>query len=65
MVPCTQLNVVMPTDKSGRFAVMSMSMTTYIKAGAKHTENDIEIGLDEMKCNQRNLNGEISMLIGI
>ena len=55
--------VILPTDKSGRFAIMSMD--TYIKAGEVHTLGDEEIGLSELKANQRRVNGEVSMLLKI
>ena len=47
----------------GRFAVMSMS--TYIKAGEVHVEGDEEIRLKELKANQRQMNGHISILIKV
>ena len=50
--------VILPTDKSGRFAVMSMD--TYIKAGEVHTKKDEEIGLKELKANQKQVNGSVS-----
>ena len=37
--------VVLPTDKSGRFAIMSME--TYMLAGEVHTGRDEEFGTDE------------------
>ena len=55
--------VVMATDKSGRFAVMSMD--TYIKAGMVHVKDDDEVGVDEKKANQRVVNGAVSMLLKI
>ena len=51
--------VILPTDKSGRFAVMSMN--TYITAGMVHTKDDIEVGVDEMRANQRLINGAVIM----
>ena len=47
--------VVLPTDKSGRFAVMSME--TYVKAGMVHIKDDDEVGVDERKSNQKVVNG--------
>ena len=55
--------VVLPMDKSGKFAIMSMR--TYIKAGSIHTDMNDEIGLDALKTNQKRLNGHISMLTKI
>ena len=55
--------VVLPTDKSGRFALMEMS--TYILAREKHTEKDLEIDLDRVRKNQKQLNGHVSMLLKI
>jgi hypothetical protein len=57
------LIVVLPTNKSGRFCVMSMD--TYIKCGEVHTSMDEEIGLKELKANQTKLNGTLSMLIKV
>ena len=53
--------MVVPTDKSGRFAIMSWS--TYMKAGEVHLEGDEEIGLDDLRTTQRQLNGHVSMLL--
>ena len=53
--------VVLPTDKSGRFCVMSMQ--TYILAGETHIDGDEEIGLSQLKKNQRKINGHVSMLL--
>ena len=55
--------VLLPTDKSGRFAVMSMQ--TYIKSGEVHTMGDQEIGLNELKANQKRVNGNVSMMLKI
>ena len=52
---------IVPTDKSGRFAVMTMK--TYIKAGEVHTVGDEEIGLAELRANQKRVNGIVSMLL--
>ena len=51
--------VVLPTDKSGRFAIMTMD--TYIKAGEVHVRNDKKMDTDDLKKNQRHLNGHVSM----
>ena len=42
-----------------------MSMSTYIKAGQVHTEKDEEIDLNDLKNNQKRLNGHTSMLIKV
>ena len=55
--------VILPTDKSGRFGVMSME--TYIKAGMVHVGDDEEVGIEERKSNQRKLNGTVSMMLKI
>jgi hypothetical protein len=55
--------VVLPTDKSGRFALMSMN--TYIKAGMVHIKDDDEVGIEERRANQRVVNGAVSMLLKI
>ena len=55
--------VILPTDKSGRFGVMSMA--TFIKAGIVHVGDDEEVGIEERKSNQRVLNGTVSMLLKI
>jgi hypothetical protein len=43
-------SVVLPTDKLGRFAIMSFQ--TYLEAGAVHTDGDREVGEEELKQNQ-------------
>ena len=53
--------IVLPTDKSGRFAVMSLE--NYVKAGNKHTDKDEEVGPEIVKKTQTELNGNMSMLI--
>ena len=55
--------VILATDKSGRFAVMSMA--TYIKAGMVHVKDDQEVGPEEKKANQKTVNGAVSMLLKI
>ena len=55
--------VVIPTDKSGNLAVMARS--TYLEAGMAHTGRDIEVGWDNIKDSQRELNGHVSMMIKI
>jgi hypothetical protein len=54
---------VMPTDKSGRFAIMDMEC--YILSGEKHTRNDDVVSMDDVKENQADLNGSILMLLKI
>ena len=53
--------MIVQTDKSGRFAVMSMA--EYERAGKKHTDKDIEVDLNFLLENQKRINGHISMLI--
>ena len=53
--------VVLPTDKSGRFGVMSMK--NYLRAGEKHTRGDEEVDMKMVMSNQRELNGNMSMII--
>jgi hypothetical protein len=55
--------VVLPTDKSGRFALMSMP--TYIRAGMVHVKDDEEVGMEERRANQKVVNGAVSMLLKI
>ena len=55
--------VVLPTDKTGKFAVMSRDY--YEKSGLSHTQNDEEVGLDKIKVEQREINGHVAMLIKI
>ena len=55
--------VVVRTDKSGRFAIMSME--EYERAGRVHTDKDVEVDLAFLQENQRRVNGYISMLIKI
>ena len=55
--------VVLPTDKTGRFAVVTRS--TYENVGEVHTAGDEEVGLGELRSNQRVLNGHVSMLLKI
>ena len=54
---------MLPTDKSGRFALMSMN--TYIKAGMVHIKNDEEVGIEERRADQKVVNGAVSMLLKI
>ena len=55
--------VVVKTDKSGRFSIMSME--EYESAGRVHTDKDVEVDLAFLQENQRRINGYISMLIKI
>ena len=55
--------VILPTDKSGRFAVMSKN--TYITAGMVHVKDDIEVRVDEMRANQKLINGAVSMILKV
>ena len=55
--------IILPTEKSGQFAVMTMG--TYIKADMVHVDGDEKISLDDLKNNQLNINGHVSMLIKI
>ena len=55
--------VILPTDKSGRFALMSMP--TYIKAGMAHIKDDEEVGMSERRANQKVVNGAVSMLLNL
>ena len=52
---------ILPTDKSGRFAVMSVG--EYLRAGKKHTDKDDEVDWDIIKDTQNELNGNMSMII--
>ena len=47
--------VVCPTDKSGRFAVMTME--SYLKAGEKHVSGDQLVDIQFVRDMQRKLNG--------
>ena len=42
-----------------------MSMRTYIKAGEVHIGDDDEIGVGELRSNQRRLNAHVSMLLKV
>ena len=53
--------VICQTDKSGRFAVMSME--EYEMAGLKHTSKDQEVDIDSVKAIETQLNGHISMML--
>ena len=55
--------VVVKTDKSGRFSVMSTE--EYERAGRIHTEKDLEVDTNFLQENQRRINGYLSMLIKI
>ena len=53
--------MIIPTDKSGNLAVMSRR--SYYEAGMKHTVRDREVGWEDVKESQKELNGHVSMLI--
>ena len=53
--------VIVPTDKSGTLA--AMSRRAYMEAGMVHTRNDKEVGWEEVRDSQKELNGHTSMLI--
>ena len=55
--------VVLPTDKTANFAVMDR--LSYEEAGLSHIGEDKEIGWEELRTSQRELNGHMSMLIKI
>ena len=55
--------VVLPTDKTGQFAVMDRD--GYEQAGLEHVKEDTEVGWDELKVAQKELNGHVSMMIKI
>ena len=53
--------IILQTDKSGRFAVMSKE--NYLRAGNKHTSKDEEVTMNTIVRTQSELNGNISMVI--
>ena len=53
--------MVVQTDKSSKFAVMSLE--SYEKAGAKHTAQDEEVDLEYVIRNERHINGHMSMIL--
>ena len=55
--------VVMPTDKTGLFAIMTRE--TYTECGMKHTRGDTEVDWGDIKTSQNEINGHTSMLIKI
>lgn len=55
--------VVVRTDKSGRFSILSRK--EYERADRVHTDKDVEVTLDFIQENQRRINGYISMLVKI
>ena len=55
--------VILPTDKTGLFTVMSRD--TYLECGKSHTRGDVEVGWDDLKLAQSELNGHTSMMIKI
>ena len=57
------LIVILQTDKSGKFAVMSVE--DYLAAGKVHTDKDECVGEDFVRETQRILNGHCSLLMKI
>ena len=55
--------VICSTDKSSRFAVMSLE--EYEEAGRKHTDKDQEINMDVVRAIEHQLNGHMSMILKI
>ena len=55
--------VVLSTDKSGKLAVMDRD--SYEQAGLSHVGLDREVGWEELKVAQREINGHVSMLIKV
>ena len=55
--------VVVPTDKTGKFSVMSRA--SYEQAGLVHTKGDTVAGWDVVGEAQREVNGHVSMLLKI
>ena len=53
--------IVIPTDKSGNFAVMTRE--SYAKAGLEHAKKDLSVGWNEIKEAQKEINGHVSMPI--
>ena len=53
--------IVLPTDKSGRFGVMSVK--NYLRAGEKHTKKDEEVDMATIINTRNELNGNMSMII--
>ena len=55
--------VVLPTDKTSKFAIMDRG--TYEKAGLSHAVGDNEVGWGDLTNAQKEVNGHISMLIKV
>ena len=55
--------IIVPTDKSGRFSIMDLE--TYTQAGLKHANKDEVITIDQIRENQHELNGHVSMILKI
>ena len=55
--------VVLPTDKTGKFAVMKRE--DYEEAGLVHAQGDREVNWEEIKTAQREINGHVAMLIKV
>ena len=55
--------VVLKTDKTGLFAVMTRD--TYTECGLHHTRGDTKVGWEDIKKSQNEVNGHCSMMIKI
>ena len=55
--------VVLQTDKTGKFSVMKRE--DYGKAWLVHSQGDNEVNWDEIRIAQREINGQVAMLIKI
>ena len=55
--------VVLKTDKTGLFAIMSRE--TYTECGLQHTKGDNKVDWDDLKKSQNEINGHTSMMIKI
>ena len=55
--------VILPTDKTGRFAVMDRD--SYEEAGMDHVKGDREVGWEDLSMAQKELNGHAAMLIKV
>jgi hypothetical protein len=53
--------VVVPTDKTGKFSVMSRA--SYEQSGLAHTRGDPDASWDKIKEAQKEVNGHVSMLL--
>ena len=55
--------MVLSTDKSGKLAVMDRE--SYEQAGLSHVGLDVEVGWEDLKVAQREINGHVSMLVKV